>query len=83
MKCYRFGDVDTVVAADPADAWVVLEAHSGDASEYRRAGVEPDELADSEMLTIHEFDYGDGSRTQTYGEWAAENGRGFLCSTEW
>lgn len=34
-----------------------------------------------EVLTIG--DEGEGTQTKTRAEWIAENGPGFLCSTEW
>ena len=72
------GLVDTVVARDPDDAKAVWEEHAG--VTYND---EPwAQLPDDKRFTIINEDTG-AETSQTCGEWAAERGRGFLCSTEY
>ena len=80
---------DTVVARDFDDAWTVwAEAYGEDRADYE----EHDQWRrrpDGERLSIINEDRASVSpdewtrTTKTCGEWAAENGRGFLCSTEY
>lgn len=79
-------DTDTVVAVDLADAQRVVEAHY--ASTFEQEGWSLDEWrevpADKPITIRNLHDCGwDDKATKTASEWAAENGRGFLCSTEW
>ena len=79
-------DTDTVVAADLADARKVWEEHHGSTFEQEMMSLEDwSEVPEDEVITICNF-HGNGSDdkvTRTASEWAAQNGRGFLCSTEW
>jgi hypothetical protein len=79
-------DVDTVVARDLADVQVVVEAQYG--STFEQEGWSLDDWAqvpDDESITVRNVhDRGwDDTETHTAREWAARNGRGLLCSTEW
>ena len=83
MKCFSDG-TDTVVAASEHDAYAVWKEWCGadyhDADPFARLL----ELPADKVLAITTDDGPDGheKRTQTCAEWAKENGRGFLCSTE-
>jgi hypothetical protein len=70
---------DTVVAASLEDALAVWTEHAGE----REDDMDPFELVpDEKPLTITDAD--DGTmETKTAGQWADDNGRGFMCSTEW
>lgn len=79
-------DTDTVVATDLEDVKNIVEAHYG--STFEQEGWTIDEwgeVPDAEVITIHNFhDRGyDDKVARTAAEWAATEGRGFLCSTEW
>jgi hypothetical protein len=78
-------DQDTVVASDMLDAAEVWTKHQG--STYEDAvGDKFDEcwrrIGDDEVIKIHN-DEGGETVTKRAKEWAASNGRGFLCSTDW
>lgn len=87
--CYR--DCDFVVAHDLEDAWACLEEQTGEG--FRGdGGIENwERLPGDRMLTIWCEADGDVAQVdedgaepveRTCAEWAARNGRGFLCSTE-
>ena len=85
MKVFT-NDTDTVVAVDLADAQRVVEAHYG--ATFEQEGWSIDEWrevpADEPITICNLHDRGSDDRaTKTAAEWAAEDGRGFLCSTEW
>ena len=85
MKVFT-NDTDTVVAEDLADVQRVIEAQYG--TTFEQEGWTLDEwgeVPDGEPITIRNVhDRGwDDKETKTAAEWAAENGRGLLCSTEW
>lgn len=71
-------DCDWYVAISPEDAAQACQEVTG---------LDPDEIDafrplddDSDLLIRDD----DGNKTvKTCAEWARENGRGFLCSTEW
>lgn len=77
---------DTVVAADLADAQRVVEQHYG--ATFEQEGWTLDEWGEvpsDKPITIRNV-HGNGwddVETRTAAEWAALNGRCFLCSTEW
>lgn len=86
MKVFTDGTL-TVVAADLSDAQRVVEAHHG--ATFEQEGWTLDDWAEvphDESITIRTED-DDGpqgfSTTKTASEWAASDGRGFLCSTEY
>lgn len=77
---------DTVVAKDLPDAQRVMEEHNG--STFEQEGWTLDEwgeVPDDKIITICNInDHGpDDKAAKTAAEWVKENGRGFLCSTEW
>jgi hypothetical protein len=78
------GEVDTVVAEDLVDVRRVLVEQYGESEEISMmmedgfAEVSPDR-----ELTILDGDNLSAKRTQTAARWAAENGRGLLCSSEY
>lgn len=77
---------DTVVAVDLADAQRVVEDHYG--STFEQEGWSIDEWGevhgDKPIAIRNAHGQGwDDKETKTAAEWAASNGRGFLCSTEW
>ena len=71
---------DTVVAASPEDAWIVWAEHLGEHPDGYQDSYKWEALAPEAPLTIRDDD---GRVTKTCAEWTRENGRGFLCSTEW
>ena len=81
-------DTDTIVAADMADVRaVIVELQGGD--DYFTED-EWGEVPSSEPITITNMDVEDENGqttptkvTKTAGEWAATEGRGLLCSTEY
>lgn len=78
-------DQDTVVASDMQDAAEVWAKDQG--STYEDAvGDTFDEcwrrIGDDEVIRIHN-DEGGETVVKRAEEWAASNGRGFLCSTDW
>jgi hypothetical protein len=82
LHLWKFGP-DTVVAADEADVRAVMRGIVGEASlnsDY--VDDEPDLIDEDHLITIFYED--DGERvTKSAREWADENGRGFLCSTDY
>lgn len=77
---------DTVVAADIADAQRVWEEKIGATFEQEGMSIyDWRQVPDDEVITIRNVhDRGwDDAETRTAAEWAAQEGRGFLCSTEW
>ena len=91
MKVFTNGDVDWVVAENVDDAWEVYLAHSGGEREDFD-GQELEEVPGDEPLKIWCGDDGhptephsDGSAlvTQRAEQWAAQEPRGFLGSTEY
>lgn len=78
--------VDTVVARDLADVQTVVEAQYG--STFEQEGWSLDEweqVASDKDITICNISNrgSDAKLTMTAAKWAAQEGRGFLCSTEW
>ena len=74
-----FNGADTYVARDIENARELMLAQIGHIDD-----VAPTEDWSEETraeLTIGDDDL--GTRTKTRVEWIAENGEGFLCSTEW
>lgn len=74
---------DTVVAFSADDAWSVWEEHTGekrgdytDVEWIRRQD-------DHELSIMPEPEASKDKTTKTCRQWADDNGRGFLCSTEW
>lgn len=85
MKVFTNG-TDTFVAKSLNDIPAVIEAHYGFTMESE--GWELDEFeevpGDKPITICNVHDRGvDDKETKTAAEWAAENGRGLLCSTEW
>ena len=77
---------DWVIATDVGDAQAVLEAHGG--YTFEQEGLSRDDLAvvpDHQTITISNWDDNgtSGRRERTARQWVDEQGRGFLCSTEW
>lgn len=72
---------DWIVAESAADAARLAEDHHGGTGDG-----DPDEweqLSDKKLLPIYDTDDRAGPRTtKTCAEWARDNGRGFLCTTE-
>lgn len=83
LHLWQFGP-DKVVATDEADVRAVMRGIVGEASlnsDYDDD--EPDLIDDDRLITIFNA-YDDGEKvTKSAREWADENGRGFLCSTEY
>jgi hypothetical protein len=50
--------------------------------EQDEMGLKWTQLPDDKVMKIHD-DPDDEPITKTCAQWARENGRGFLCSTEW
>lgn len=85
MKVFTNG-TDTFVANDLADVANVYFEHTGVTLEQEMLTLDDfRELPGDEMKTICNLNDGgvDDKATKTCAEWAAENGRGLLCSTEW
>ena len=82
-------ECDWVVAESLEDAYAVNIEHCGITREDMAANDDGfGQLADDSKLTIAENENDDGGRTgekvsKTCAEWAAEFGRGHLCSTEY
>lgn len=84
LVVWRLDQTDSVVARSPEDAWQVWVSTNGeDRADY--AHLEWERMPDEMELTITDDNLPRDQRkqTKTCGEWAASNGRGFLCSTEW
>lgn len=82
LHCYT-DDTDTVVAASIEDARAAWKAHLGDDREHDDTDYPFELVPDEQKLRIdNAFD--DGKMVEkAAGDWAASNGRGFLCSTEY
>ncbi len=80
LQIYENG-TDTVIAHSPEDAVHAWEEANGVSYHDACAGG-PDDwtLTDGPLLRISDDD--GGSETLTLDEWITEEGRGFLCSTE-
>lgn len=85
MKVFTNG-TDTVVAEDLADVQRVIEKQYG--ATFEQEGWTQDDFeevpADKPITIRNVHGWGwDDKETRTAGEWAAKEGRCFLCSTEW
>lgn len=85
MKVFTNG-TDTVVAENLADVQAVIEAQYG--ATFEQEGWTLDEWrevpSDKPITICNVHDRGsDDKETRTAAEWAALDGRGLLCSTEW
>ena len=83
MQVYTNG-TDTVVAESIDDVRAVVEAQYGCTMESE--GWSLDEwhrVKDDKPITITNYDDQGNKLTLTAAEWAARDGRGLLCSTEW
>lgn len=82
MKVFRFDD-DTVIAKDQRDAPVVWHEEYGD-GELVDNWEEWEEVPGDAEIGIHETE-GSSSPVvkKTATEWAAEKGRGYLCTAQW
>jgi hypothetical protein len=80
FKCDAGGIIDWVVAASADDATAVMAEQSG--GDWDEA-IKPAwlQLPDDEEMRITVED--EGKVAKTCAEWARENGRGFLASTEY
>ena len=75
---------DTVVANDRADIASVIESFYGSTMEQEGWSLDDwREVPDGKPITISNYDGNDNKLTLTAAEWAARDGRCFLCSTEW
>lgn len=85
MKVFT-NDIDTVVAEDLADVQRVIEETYGSTFEQEGWTIDEwEEVDGNKSITIRNVhDRGwDDVETRTAAEWAALEGRCFLCSTEW
>lgn len=85
MKVFTNG-TDTVVAPDLDRVPAILHAHYGSTMEEEGWSLDEwHEVPDDKPITICNIhDRGaDDKLTLTAAEWAARDGAGFLCSTEW
>lgn len=85
MKVFTDGTY-TFVAENLADVANVFKEVIGYTMEQEMADLDEwREVNDTKLITIRNVhDRGwDDKETKTAAEWAAENGRGLLCSTEW
>lgn len=85
MKVFS-DDTDTWVAEDLADVARVFEEHNGFSLDDESLTLRDfEQVPDDQPITIcNVHDRGaDDKETRTAAEWAALNGRGLLCSTEW
>lgn len=82
LRVYE-NDVDTVIAYSPSDASDVYLAHSLEKREdYPHLDDEWIEVPPDRVMRIHDY-RGDGLVVEmTAAQFVADNGRGFLCSTE-
>lgn len=83
LHVYR-GETDSIVGESLEDAQRAYAEFIGspvDSDEVLEQGFE--ELPDDRALTLIIDDEGDTRVTKSCAEWARENGRGFLASTEW
>lgn len=75
-------DCEWYVAADLDDALAAQREFTGFTEDDQERD-EWDQLDDESSLNVHmEIDGEDELVTKTCREWAAEKGRGFLCTTE-
>ena len=77
---------DTVVAKDLPDVQRLVEAHYG--ATFRQEGWELQDWhevpGDKPITIVNLNDHGPSDKaTMTAAQWAAHEGRSFLCSTEW
>lgn len=90
LYCFRVGDFDTIVAADPDDARAVWCAEMGEQlADY--PNLEVKQLADDATVKIwcdrhgqrcERGETGASVVAKTAAEWIAGYGRGLLCTTE-
>jgi len=76
---------DWVVAADVDDAWAVWSEHTGEKREDYEDSDGWEQLDDASDVRIAEDLSADALvwNTKTCAQWAADEGRCFLCSTEY
>lgn len=74
-----FNGVDTYIARDVEHARELMLAQVGHVDDV--ASVDDWSEDTRDVLTIGDDEL--GTRTKARVEWIAENGAGFLCSTEW
>lgn len=74
-----FNDVEWVVAASPEDAERALEEHYGPMYDPST----PSEWEECKPDTEFTFHGGDDDVVKTFAQWAKDNGRGFLATTEY
>ena len=81
-------DVEWYIAASAVDAMAAQRELTG----MRESNQDPEtweQVPDERSLAIHMDDHGNAAEadapvvTKTCAEWIAEQGRGFLCSTEY
>ena len=85
MKVFTNG-TDTVVAENLIDVAEVLTNHYGSTMEQEGWTLDEWGQVDDNTPIVSRNVNGNGyddKATRTAAEWAAQNGRGFLCSTEW
>ena len=85
MHVFKNEITEWVIAESPEDAVAVFLEHVGGTREdHEDYDFDFVQCPDGEPLTIRTDDGPAGTerRTQTCAEWAAEEGRGFLASTE-
>jgi hypothetical protein len=91
MKVFTVGDCDWVCAENVDDAWDVYAEHNGGKrADYDDDDCGMEEVPDNAPLKIWcnaggtpDEPHGDNKLIErTAAEWAAQEGRGFLCSTE-
>lgn len=75
-------DTDVVIAEDLADARAVIVELYGSAEFFEVDGWREVSGDHPITITMEDAPAGEETRTQTAREWAEENGRGLLCSTE-
>lgn len=76
-----FNDVEWVVAASPEDAERALEEHYGPMYDPTDADLTAWEECNPYKSFTYHADHGDV--VKTFAEWAFDNGRGFLATTEY
>lgn len=88
LHCYTNG-TDTIVAHDQDHAWEVWQQYlevdlQEDLKDYTKEDYYPlDQVPDDQPITIVEYDRDGPTETKRAVEWAALNGVGFLCTTEY
>jgi hypothetical protein len=81
-------EVDSYVAENLEEAMAAQRAHAGLLVEHQDPAAW-EQCPDERELAIHTDENGNAAHgdaplvTKTCAEWAAANGRGFLCSTEY